>query len=174
MNNNIPSNKPKLDDNQIMWIDMARALQYFAVNRGPKEYSKDIEIIEHVAYILYNLGRELAFKETPSLKEFFETDLTPLELMECYAIWDDNSERAIYLWAIHAWEFNRTEAQIYAKLKYKSNSNGLLTIEEQSQLEQYEKRIADKWDEVNNTAKSFLTSCEIMENTLEVIKKLGI
>lgn len=125
------SQTPEKDPNKIKYLkDIGRAIDYLAKNAVDSRYSKAIEELLHAADLLANFWQEVENKLYPSLSELFETELTLAELVEFNELGDNWSERAIFLWSIHARELDRSQAIIYANLKYRHKSNQELTEEE--------------------------------------------
>ncbi len=177
--NNWNNSPEKGEANKQYLEDTQRAIDWLSKNSNLEPHRDTIELMLHVADLLANFWSKIKKSHYPSLTTLFESELTPAELMEINTIWNQDSERWIFLWAIHSRELERTDAKVYAKLKFLKQSGELLTEEEWDKLAKYEEKIMD--DSALDTsdihpaskesARSITISEEVTANIISILNK---
>lgn len=177
--NNWNNSPEKGEANKQYLEDTQRAIDWLTKNSHLEPHRDTIEVMLHVVDLLANFWSEIKKSHYPSLTTLFESELTPAELIELNTIWDQDSERWIFLWAIQSRELERTDAKVYAKLKFRKQSSELLMEEEREKLAKYEEKIMDDsvldiseiHPALKEAARSIVKSEEVAANIIGILKK---
>jgi hypothetical protein len=177
--NNWNNSPEKGEANKQYLEDTQRAIDWLSKNSNLEPHRDTIEVMLHVADLLANFWSEIKKSHYPSLTTLFESELTPAELIELNTIWDQDSERWIFLWAIQSRELERTDAEVYSKLKFREQSGESLTEEEWEKLAKYEEQMLDDSaldiSEINPAVRAEATSIvkseEVAANIIGILKK---